>query len=34
MTPTSKNNDIAEREQMCSYDDQGDRIIVEQIEKE
>jgi len=33
MALTSKNNVIAEREQMCGYDDQGDRLVVEQIGK-
>jgi hypothetical protein len=30
MTLPSKNNVIAEREQMCGYEDQGDRFVVEQ----
>ena len=31
MAVPSKNNVIAERDQMCGYDDQGDRVLVEQI---
>jgi hypothetical protein len=30
MTVSSKNNVIAKREQMFGYDDQGDRLVVEQ----
>jgi len=33
MTLQSKNNVIAEREQMCGYDDHCERLVVEQTGK-
>jgi hypothetical protein len=34
MTLPNKNNVIAEREQMCGYEDQGDRFVVSRLEIE